>query len=141
MFTDSAAILTEADDAARVTGALTPNGGAQAYENLGAYRFLVRLIGSEPPDPGHARALATLDEYDQRRRSVLLDTLDAYLDARGAARIAADVLLIHPNTLRQRVDRIQELTDLRLEEEDLLSLQLSLKLHRLRTSASAGNQS
>src|SRR5262249_40526935 len=102
-----------------------------------AYRFLVDLIGSDPPDAAHAQALAALADYDRRRRSALIDTLDAYLEARGASQLAAKQLVIHPNTLRQRLDRIQDLTGLRLEQEDLLSLHLSLKLHRLSGSAVA----
>ena len=126
-----AAILGEAEDAARVASALAPGGGAQAYDELGAYRFLVELIGSDPPDAAHAQALTTLADYDRQRRSALIDTLDAYLEARGASQLAARRLVIHPNTLRQRLERIQQLSGLRLEEEDLLSLQLSLKVHRL----------
>jgi GAF domain-containing protein len=132
-FADVDKVLVEADDAARVTAALTPEGGARAYDELGAYRFLVRVMEFEPPDTPHARALTTLAEYDRRRRAALIDTLDAYLDARGAARAAANALVIHPNTLRQRLERIRDLTGLSLDQEDLLSLQISLKLHRLRT--------
>jgi DNA-binding PucR family transcriptional regulator len=133
-FADVKTILLEADDTARVTAALTPRGGAQGYDDLGAYRFMIRLIDSQPPKTPHAQALRTLAEYDHRRHAALLDTLDAYLDARGAARVAARSLVIHPNTLRQRLDRIEDLTSLRLDDEDLLSLQLSLKLHRLGSS-------
>ena len=43
----------------------------------------------------------------------------------------ARALFIHPNTLRQRLARIEELTGLNLEEEDLLSLELAIKLARL----------
>jgi hypothetical protein len=126
-----AAILGEAEDAARVADALAPGGGARAYDELGAYRFLVELIGCKPPDAVHAQALATLADYDRRRRSALIDTLDAYLEARGSSQVAARRLVIHPNTLRQRLERIQQLSGLRLDEEDLLSLQLSLKVHGL----------
>jgi len=125
------AILVEASDAACAAAALDRRGGARRYDDLGAYRFLVRLIGSTPPDPGYARALQALVEYDDRRRSALFATLEAYLEARGAVRATAEALVIHPNTLRQRLDRIRELTGLELEQEDLLSLELSVKLHRL----------
>ena len=40
-------------------------------------------------------------------------------------------LFIHPNTLRQRLGRIEELTGLNLDEDDLLSLELAIKLARL----------
>jgi hypothetical protein len=123
--------LREAEDAGRVGVGLEPGGGAKAYGELGPYRFLVQLAGQPPPDSAHAAAFSTLRNYDQRRGAHLLDTLDAYLSARGALRSTADRLFIHPNTLRQRLDRIAVLTGLQLEHEELLSLELSLKLHRL----------
>jgi DNA-binding PucR family transcriptional regulator len=44
---------------------------------------------------------------------------------------SARALFVHPNTLRQRLGRIEELTGLNLEEDDLLSLELAIKLARL----------
>jgi purine catabolism regulator len=46
-------------------------------------------------------------------------------------------LFIHTNTLRQRLDRIQKLTGLDLATEDLLSLELAVKLVRLRRAGGA----
>lgn len=131
VFAEDTESLSEAGRAARIGGALTPEGGAHAYEELGAYRFLVELIGGKAPDPRHHAALEALAEYDRRRSSALIETLDAYLDGRGATRQVARALVIHPNTLRQRLERIEQLTGLRLAGEDLLSLELSLKVHHM----------
>jgi GAF domain-containing protein len=133
---DSRSALQEAGDAARVTVSLQRTGGAKAYHDLGPYRFLVELLDRPPLDPDHAAAFAALEDHDSRRNSHLLDTLDAYLSARGAVRATADTMFIHPNTLRQRLDRIETLTSLDLTREDLLSLELSLKLHRLHLGSS-----
>ena len=46
-------------------------------------------------------------------------------------------LFIHANTLRQRLDRIEKLTGLDLATEDLLSLELAVKLVRLRRAGGA----
>ncbi len=43
-------------------------------------------------------------------RTTLLDTLNAYLDHEGSAERAAEVLYCHPNTVRYRLRRLQELT-------------------------------
>ena len=43
-------------------------------------------------------------------RTTLLDTLYAYLDHEGSAERAAEVLFCHPNTVRYRLRRLQELT-------------------------------
>jgi DNA-binding PucR family transcriptional regulator len=63
----------------------------------------------------------------------MLATLDAYLSSGRMVAATARDLFIHVNTLRQRLERIEELTGLRLAEEDLLMLQLAVKLGRART--------
>jgi DNA-binding PucR family transcriptional regulator len=44
---------------------------------------------------------------------------------------AAEELHVHPNTVRQHLDRVEELTEIRLAEDDLLALEVALKLFRL----------
>jgi DNA-binding PucR family transcriptional regulator len=46
----------------------------------------------------------------------------------------ARALTVHPNTLRQRLERIETLTGLDLASADLLALELAVKLARLRPS-------
>jgi DNA-binding PucR family transcriptional regulator len=77
------------------------------------------------------QAVDRLIEYDRRRRTALLDTLERYLAERRSVIESARALYIHPNTLRQRLGRIEELTGLALDEDDLLSLELAIKLARL----------
>ncbi|HEY6761623.1 MAG TPA: helix-turn-helix domain-containing protein [Baekduia sp.] len=123
--------LDEATCAAQVARATTPAGGARGYGDLGAYRYLAQLPAGYAPDERHAAAIATLAAYDARRRTELLRTLERHLGDRGALAATARALYIHTNTLRQRLDRIEALTDLDLATEDLLSLELALKLARL----------
>jgi len=78
-----------------------------------------------------SEALDRLIEYDAKRRTSLLDTLERYLAERRSVIESARELFIHPNTLRQRLGRIEELTGLNLDEDDLLSLELAIKLARL----------
>lgn len=49
-------------------------------------------------------------------RAGLLETLNAYLDHAGSAERAAEVLYCHPNTVRYRLRRLQELTGRSLAE-------------------------
>lgn len=129
---EHAVSLREAADALTVARSLAPAGGARRFDELGAYRYLVAHAGSHGPDQVHARALTVLAEYDARRHAELLKTLEVYLGVRGATTATATALMIHPNTLRQRLRRIEELTGLDLDAEDLLSLELGVKVHRLR---------
>jgi GAF domain-containing protein len=127
--------MREAADAMRIATALNPAGGAMGYLELGAYRYLVHLPPDAAPRDRLFMALERLVEYDERRRTHLLATLEQYLGERRSGATAARRLFIHPNTLRQRLDRIQKVSGLDLLAEDLLSLELAVKLVHLRRAA------
>jgi len=126
--------LREAADAAQIATALmADDGGMMAYAELGAYRYLVRLPLEEAPEDVHFQAVKRLADYDRERRTQLVDTLERYLRDRRSIATTARALYVHPNTLRQRLGRIEELSGLDLAAEDLLSLELAVKLMRLRS--------
>jgi GAF domain-containing protein len=129
--------LRQAQDAATIARALHPEGGALAYEGLGAYRYLVHLALDDAPHDRLCEAVQRLHAYDERRETHLLPTLEQYLADRRVGTTTARKLFIHANTLRQRLERIQKLTDLDLATEDLLSLELAVKLVRLRRAGVA----
>ncbi|HTU78073.1 MAG TPA: GAF domain-containing protein [Solirubrobacteraceae bacterium] len=121
----------EALDAATIGRALLHDGGAIAYSQLGAYRYLVHIDAEDAPRDRMRDAVDALIAYDNRRRAALLDTLERYLAERRSVIESARALYIHPNTLRQRLARIEELTGVELDKDDLLSLELAIKLARL----------
>jgi GAF domain-containing protein len=121
----------EAVDATTIGRALLGEGGAIAYAELGAYRYLVHIAADEAPRDRMRSAVDLLIAYDTRRRTALLDTLERYLAERRSVIESARALFIHPNTLRQRLARIEELTGVELDRDDLLSLELAIKLARL----------
>ncbi|HEX7300921.1 MAG TPA: GAF domain-containing protein [Solirubrobacteraceae bacterium] len=129
--------LRQAEDAATIARALTPAGGALAYDELGAYRYLVHLALDDAPHDRLCEAVERLLAYDERRETQLLATLEQYLAERRVGTSTARKLFIHANTLRQRLDRIEKLTGLELATEDLLSLELAVKLVRLRRAVVA----
>ncbi|KAM9861757.1 CdaR family transcriptional regulator [Leucobacter sp. BZR 635] len=91
-------------------------------------REAVQLLGGQPElvDP----RIAILADYDRRFDADLLATLDTYVDAGCNAREAARLLDVHPNTLRYRVSRAQELTGFDLtrpEDRLLVALQLAMR--------------
>jgi len=121
----------EAVDATTIGRALLGAGGAIAYSQVGAYRYLVQIGPENAPRDRMRVAVDLLIEYDSRRRTSLLDTLERYLAERRSVIESARSLFIHPNTLRQRLARIEELTGIELDRDDLLSLELAIKLARL----------
>ncbi len=128
---DAPGAYREARDAATIAHALLRDGGAIAYSQVGAYRYLVQIGADDAPRDRMRAAVDLLIDYDRRRRTALLDTLERYLSERRSVIESARALYIHPNTLRQRLGRIEELTGLDLDDDDLLSLELAIKLARL----------
>ncbi len=89
---------------------------------LGEIADLVRSR-AELSDP----RLQALADYDQERRADLVESLERYLERFGDVRAAADDLHIHPNTLRYRIRRAEEILGMSLEDPDsrlLLQIQL-----------------
>jgi len=123
--------MREAADAARIGRSLVGNGGAVSYEGLGAYKYLVHLELDDAPHDRYRQSVEELIEYDRRRGAALVETLERFLADRGSVAASARALYIHPNTVRQRLERIERVTGLDLGKEDLLSLELALKLARL----------
>lgn len=73
--------------------------------------------------------LTTLVEHDNRHQGRLAESLLTYLNSFGDVRAAAAQLHVHPNTLRYRMRRAEELTGLDLSRPDqrlLAMLQLRL---------------
>src|SRR5579864_3071737 len=129
--TEAARAFREAVDASLIARALIADGGAIGYAELGAYRYLVHIAAEDAPRDRMRVAVDRLIAYDNKRRTALLDTLERYLAERRSVIESARALFIHPNTLRQRLGRIEELTELNLDQDDLLSLELAIKLARL----------
>jgi GAF domain-containing protein len=123
--------MREAADAARIGRSLVDQGGAVSYEGLGAYKYLVHLELDDAPHDRYRQSVEELIEYDRKRGARLVETLERFLADRGSVAASARALYIHPNTVRQRLERIERVTGLDLDKEDLLSLELALKLARL----------
>ena len=124
--------LREAADATKIATLLPDSGGVVLYRDTGAYRYLIDLLDSGGPRDHLRGAVEAIAAYDHERRSQLLLTLDEYLSQGRSVATTARALFIHVNTLRQRLERIESLTDLDLADEDLLALQLAVKLGRVR---------
>ncbi len=105
-----------------------------AYDDLGAYKYLLRMSREQGGRDTHREAIAQLAEYDETHQTSLLRTLEEFLSRRGTIGATADALYVHPNTLRQRLRRIMELTGLDLRREDWLMVEIAVKLAALQRS-------
>ncbi len=102
-----------------------------SYEELGPYKYLLRMSLDSGVRDRHRDAAARLADYDRRRATSLLATLEEYLRRHGNISATAEALYVHPNTLRQRLRRIHELSDIDLRRDDWLMVEIAVKLVRL----------
>jgi GAF domain-containing protein len=116
--------------------ALGRDGEVSDPAGLGVARLLLGQNGPAELDAFVVRALGPLLEYDERRGTDLLTTLEAWYAAGERQAETARRLHVHPNTVAQRLERLG-----RLLGEDWrdpargLDLQLALRLRRLRTGS------
>ncbi|QKG84735.1 PucR family transcriptional regulator [Kroppenstedtia pulmonis] len=76
--------------------------------------------------------LEVLKQYDQENGTELLHTLEIYLNCGRRLREAADKLYVHRNTVKFRINRIEELLGIDLSEgEAAFRLQLALRVAHL----------
>ncbi|MEU7912604.1 helix-turn-helix domain-containing protein [Microbispora bryophytorum] len=129
------AVASAYAEARRCAGALVALGrtgdGASA-EELG---FVGLLVGERREVSGFlSGAIGPVLDYDARRGTALVKTLNAYFGTGGSLSRTAEALHIHVNTVTQRLDRVGQLLGEDWQEpERALETQLALRLHRLRT--------
>ena len=102
-----------------------------AYEELGPYKYLLRMSIDADVRDAHRDAVARLAEYDRARSTSLLPTLEEFLRRRGNISATAEALYVHPNTLRQRLRRIMDLSGIDLRRDDWLMVEIAVKLVKL----------
>lgn len=75
--------------------------------------------------------LGSLNSMRVEDKQILLDTFDAWMDAGGSADVAAEQLFCHPNTVRQRLRRLEQRTDRSLSNpKELTELCLAAEIDR-----------
>ncbi len=93
------------------------------------------------PEEGRRLAIEVLGpvlEQSHDDRTVLLDTVSAYVENGGSAEATARVLHCHPNTVRYRLRRLHELTGLTLTDpQDMAELAMAIYALRLNPADSA----
>ncbi|MEW2220006.1 GAF domain-containing protein [Streptomyces sp. NPDC006990] len=125
-----AAAYPEARRCLDVLSLLGRRGDGAAAEDLG---FLGLLLADTRDVTGFVRrVLGPALDYDRRRGTELVATLDAYFESGASPVRAKDVLHVHVNTVAQRLERVGRLLgDDWQAPHHALEIQLALRLHRL----------
>ena len=130
--------FAEAQQALVGTVALSGEPTVLAYDDLGAYKYLLRVAVDGGIRDATVDAVAKLADYDAQRGAQLLATLEEFLRRHGSISATSEALYVHPNTLRQRLRRIGELSGLDLRRDDWLAIEIAVKMVKLQQALGAG---
>ncbi|MDG4809445.1 helix-turn-helix domain-containing protein [Micromonospora sp. WMMD1120] len=98
---------------------------------LSSHALLLASVPVEARRAFHQRLLHPLADYDRSHDARLVHTLDMFLRCDGSWTRTAKALHVHVNTLRYRIQRIEQLTGRRLHRfDDRVDLYLALELQR-----------
>ena len=107
------------------------------FNDLGVYRYLYKIAHMDDQRDVYQDQIAHIDSYDQRKNTDLLDTLETYLECAGNLTKTSERLFVHRNTLIQRLERLQSLCDIDLQDRgNWLTLQVAIKVYKLRNNGS-----
>jgi sugar diacid utilization regulator len=97
--------------------------------SLGAYRFILRAALGDHVADFCRSALGRVIEHDLARGGDLIVTFRTYLNQGSSVKATADALGVHPHTVQYRLDRLQQISDLRLARpEERLTLEMALRV-------------
>jgi len=118
----------EARQSLRLTRRAGGRGRVASYRSLGAFRLLLEVQSPEALSRFVTELLGPLLEYAQSRDTPLLETLEALSAARWVRRAASRNLGIHINSMTYRVERIEALTGLQLDDpETRVAISIALR--------------
>ncbi len=104
------------------------------FNDLGVYRYLYKIARMDDLRDVYQDQISRIDNYDRRKNTDLLTTLETYLECAGNLTKTSERLFVHRNTLIQRLERLQSLCEIDLQERgNWLTLQVAIKVYKLRT--------
>ncbi|MHB8074086.1 PucR family transcriptional regulator [Desulfosporosinus fructosivorans] len=104
------------------------------FEYLGLARILYNHDRQELAEL-YQETLGELERYDSAHNTELMKTLETFLSHRCDLKETAKTSYIHPNTLRYRLKKIQEILDLDFDDFDTkLNLMVAFKIKHLKVS-------
>jgi sugar diacid utilization regulator len=105
-----------------------------SFEETGAYRLLLPAMSEDPRELQgfFDETVAPLVAYDDQYETELVRTLETFLDADGNVAKTSEKLFTHRHTIRYRLERVKELTELDVSSTDGRErLSLGLKAMRV----------
>jgi purine catabolism regulator len=117
----------EAEQALMIGKRLFGEGSASFFGDLGIYRLLL-AVGVNELKSFYQESMGYLEEYDREHGGELVHTLEEILKYPTISE-TAQALHVHRNTLLYRIQRIQEISNVNLDDgENRLAFYLALKV-------------
>lgn len=102
------------------------------FNELGIFKILCQDFLVEELEDFYKTTLKPLVDYDEKRSTELVKTLEAYFTCNGNLTKMSENLYTHYNTVLYRINRIKEITGLNLDDpNDRLNLEIALKIREL----------
>lgn len=114
------------------TGKVLTDKRVLTYDELGIFKILCQDFLTEELEDFYNGTLKPLADYDEKKSTELVKTLESYYEHNGNLKKMSDALYTHYNTILYRINRINEITGMNLDDpNDRLNLEIALKIKEL----------
>lgn len=114
------------------TGKVLTDKRVLTYDELGIFKILCQDFLTEELEDFYNGILKSLADYDKKKSTELVKTLESYFEHNGNLKKMSDALYTHYNTILYRINRINEITRMNLDDpNDRLNLEIALKIKEL----------
>jgi DNA-binding PucR family transcriptional regulator len=128
-----ATLAEQARICAQAMEVLGRRGRGGTANQMGVYGVLLASNGHPQFEAWITGVLGPIRDYDERRRTSLMETLTKYFEHEGRVASAAEALVLHPNTMYQRLSRLDRLLGEDWRSGDrALEVRLALRFDQLR---------
>ncbi|PAB59718.1 PucR family transcriptional regulator [Anaeromicrobium sediminis] len=102
------------------------------FDNLGIYKIFCHDNLRDELQKFFQATLLPLCQYDEKRDTELVKTLEVYFEMNGNLKKMSEHLYTHYNTILYRINRISEITKMNLDDEgDRFNLETALKIKKI----------
>lgn len=103
-----------------------------SFDELGIFKILCQDFLTEELEDFYNTTLKPLVDYDNKKSTELVKTLEAYFEYNGNLTRMSESLYTHYNTILYRINRINQITGMDLDDpNDRLNLEIALKIREL----------
>jgi len=115
----------------RIGKVISPN-EVVTFDELGIFKILSQDVLQDELEDFYNTTLKPLVDYDEKRSTELVKTLEEYFNNNGNLTRISEKLFTHYNTILYRINRICEITGMDLENPNhRLNLEIALKIKKL----------